>query len=322
MTAVLQWICLILGAIIVFVVAVVVVALVVIALVAFIDRRVAPMRLQLSGTMYPQVTSEGGAINGLSSQLIIYLPGILADGDTSSEPVRAIWQKYGDVMTVSYGTEHFDGAATALAIARILHKDSSCAAYKHLTFIGSSMGGMLALDIIQHLRNMGEAERLNRSSLIMVDTPSGSQDMKAGGNIAAPLMRLLPFGRFCSRLFAPAMRAMLQPPKDENIESHLDAEYIKTTAMAAMEPYSLSIWRDQLAYMASHDAPAPQMFQGLDFVLYLKCGRNNETVTQPQAADRWREACASGDTMWVDSTHCGYLERPFVWNEVFEEALA
>jgi len=253
-----------------------------------------------------------------TGRLIIYLPGILAHGDDSSRSLIDTWLRHGDVLTVSYVGERFDAAGVAKTVVRRLQNDLE---HNQFVFVGSSMGGLLAVDIVDQMRLNPNREVLVSSSFVLIDSPSGSKDMLSGGNIGAPVMRLLPFGRMFNKLGAPLMRAMLVPPKDENIEAHLDHDGIKSQAIEDMGKYPLSVWRDQLAYMAAHPALRPSSFAGLNRLVYLRCDRNNETVQQPQAANRWARVSRELRIIGVDSTHCGYLERPMTWNQHFEQVL-
>lgn len=255
--------------------------------------------------------------NATSRRRLVYLPGILVDGDKSSSPVLGHWLLQGDVTTVSYDGGSFKAAKVVTIVGMDILLDHR---HDRITLIGSSMGGLLAMDIVNWLRRRHYS--MSAIDIVFVDAPSGAKDMLGGGNIAAPAMRLLPFGRMFSWVARPLMKVMLVPPRDRNIESH-DKESIKRQALANMAGYPLSIWRDQLAYMAGHRPLQSESFEGLGRLVYLRCDRDNETVAQPQAADSWRQA--SGDrieVVGVDSTHCGYLERPSTWRTAFRQVLA
>lgn len=259
-----------------------------------------------------RISSYSQTASVLSGRLIVYLPGILADGDNSAESVINVWRRYGDVVTVSYTGDSFDAAGVVRIVAATIRNDRQ---HDNVVLVGSSMGGMLALDVIDNLRRHGGLTK--KIDIIFVDSPASSRDMLAGGNVGAPVMRALPFGRLYNWLGAPLMRVMLIPPKDENIEPQLDRETIKREAMAAMGVYRLSMWRDQLVYMAAHPRLKQADFVGINRLVYLQCSRNNETVKQPQAADAWGFAAGRMFTIRVDSTHCGYRERPVIWQEAF-----
>lgn len=257
-----------------------------------------------------------GAATGTLS---IYLPGLVAHGDDSSRTVLQTWLKYGDVLTVSYTGERFNAADVIKNVVMRLRVDVG---HDQFVFIGSSMGGLLAVDIIDQLRKDGNTATVAASSIIFVDSPSGSRDMLSGGNIGAPVLRFLPIGRAFNWLHLPMV-----PPKDKNIEDLLDRDTIKAQAIKDMKKFPTSVWRDQLAYMAAHPALRASNFSGLGQLIYLMCDRvvdgvqQNETVKQPQAAETWRNFVRGLLVIGINSPHCGYLERPRTWNQHFEKVL-
>lgn len=251
------------------------------------------------------------------SHLIVYLPGILADGHQSSRPMVATWLQYGDVLSVSYTGQRFDADEVVEQIVGYITTDT----HASYTLIGSSMGGLLAVDVIDGLRAADESDKVRSTDLIIVDAPSGSRDMLGGGNVVAPVLRLLPAGRLANWLLTPLMQAMLAPPKHEDMQPGLDSQVVVEQAVAMMRQFPYSVWRDQLAYMASHRPPQAADFASISQVDYLQCDLRNVTVSQPQAAQTW-QAAASWMTVWqVDSPHTAYSELPDLWNQVFHQIL-
>jgi hypothetical protein len=183
------------------------------------------------------------------------------------------------------------------------------------------MGGLLSLDVVSWLRDHGGTDKTIK--LIAVDSPSGSQNMLAGGNIGAPVLRFLPFGRLYSWMGAGLIKMMLVPPKDENIEPGLDRAAVKREGIAMMSQATLSSWRDQLVYIASRKQLSASDFDGIDApVVYMRCDRNNETVSQPIAANTWSTTSKTVMVVGVDSTHCGFLERQATWRKAFASVLS
>lgn len=257
---------------------------------------------------------SGGRQNGT---LVVALPGILA-GESSFQPILSTLQKYGEVVIVNYDGEKFDARQIVDSLVSKL-KDLA-RTYDHLVFFGSSMGGMLALDAQSSLRQLEIDWR--RTSIVFVDSPSGSADMLNGGNIGAPLLRGLPTGRAFNLPGAKILNAMILPPKDENIEEELDKAQVKKSAILSMRRFPFSLWRDELAYMAARRWSQYEMFSGFDRMIYLRCDRDNVTIKQPQAGLKY--VVASGYKLRiqdVDSTHCGYAERPATWNLAIDTAM-
>lgn len=250
--------------------------------------------------------------------LIIYLPGILAGGEDSSQSLIETWLDHGDVLTVSYTGGRFDAEDVVNTVVWSLK--TAPKSYLQFVFVGSSMGGLLALDVIDRLRR-DRSSVVAYSNLILIDSPSGSRDMMAGGNIAAPLMRLMPLPWLFNGIGGWLMSKMFMPPKDENIEGPKEGfAKIKSRALEMMGKFPFAVWRDQLAYMAAHSSPKAADFQGLRRIVYMRCDRNNETV-RSQAAETWKRAAPELQVVGVDSTHCGFIERPSVWNRHFKELL-
>lgn len=268
----------------------------------------------VTGVYLRSITTQQLHHGNSNGRLIVHLPGILADGHTSCKPVLETWLRHGDVATIAYGGERFCARSFVRIAASRLNE--IVMNYQEVVLVGSSLGGMLALDLRKELH-------CEHASVIIVDAPSGAADMLGGGNIGAPLLRLLPFAQWSNRLLGPMMQTMLVPPKDENIEESLNKEELKQQALADMSRWPLSIWRDQLAYMAARPRLNSRDFVDFESVVYLSCDRNNETVKQPAAADAYRRAAgASFRKVSVDSTHCGYVERPTVWSRVFDQELS
>lgn len=259
-----------------------------------------------------------------ASNLIVYLPGILADGITSSDPMRRTWQNYADVLCVSYGTERFDGEAQAKVIANMLLKELRENKREKLVLMLSSMGGILGLDIWNQIHD--DPSIPSRVEMVVVDGIQGSENMLGGGNIAAPVVSLLPFGPIYNALLGPVFRKLQVPPKDPDIQEDLDKDKVKKEAMAAMAPYKISVWRDQLTYMSGHNDLYPRQFRGISRVYYLMCTDHNETVKQPNEMRKWQNSIkAAGiefDLIKVPTPHCAYAQQPRIWNAKFDQVLA
>lgn len=255
-----------------------------------------------------------------SDTLVVFLPGILADGKSASEPILDTLSAYGSVAVVSYGFKRFDPQQAVETIAQFV-EDSN---YRKYVLVGCSMGGLLAVDVLHRLHDMGKSGKVNSTRLVIVDAPDGgAQDMLGGGNIIAPILRFVPVGRAINALARPVMGKMLVPPKDENIESGIDAVELKERAIRDMSRFSLSIWRDQLVYMAQHAKLVDARIPGRGTVIYMMNTLNNETIRQPQSSDGWqRGTLARVKIMDVESPHCGFGERPATWNAAFREAFA
>lgn len=140
-------------------------------------------------------------------------------------------------------------------------------------------------------------------------------------------MRMLRFGRFFNVISRPLMRAMFKGPKRENTDESLDYAAVYKAAMERLRSFSLSGWRDGMAYMAGHSGPQNGDFRGIRGSFYLKCTGDNETVKQPDAADTWKQAATLEgqdesilEIKDVKAAHCSYSEQPRLWNEALAAA--
>jgi hypothetical protein len=261
---------------------------------------------------------------------ILYLSGILANGDLSSRPVRPTWLRHGDVLCVSYGTERFIPRKTVRRIAKRTLVELRRNKPEKLVIIGSSMGGVLGLDVWTVLR--GQRYMPKHVEFIAVDGIQGSENMRGGGNIVAPILSFVPIGPMIGSLLTLGLHKGMKLPKDSNIQRDLDKAKVKRAAEAAMWPYKGSIWRDQLAYMATHDNLKPSYFKGFTRVYYMMCIGNkaneidNETIKQPHEMNKWRLACEVARVEFskieVPTQHCAYAEQPRIWNEEFNFPLS
>ena len=156
------------------------------AVFAAIDRIVTGRHMQALTTVKLHPEANMGT-------LIVYLPGILTDGHTSCQPIIRTLRKYGDVATVAYDGDLFRSESFVAIVADWLNRQT--ATHSKIILVGSSMGGVLALDLRPKLQ-------YDDVSVIFGDSPSGASVMKAGGNIGAPLMRALPFAQWSNKLGA------------------------------------------------------------------------------------------------------------------------
>ncbi|MEP7205127.1 MAG: hypothetical protein ABI716_02960, partial [Candidatus Saccharibacteria bacterium] len=108
--------------------------------------------------------------------LIVYLPGILASAKDSSVDLIDVWRRFGDVVLVEYGDNRFDGArVVSEVVAELRRLQSGTTRYEQIVFIGSSMGGLLADDVILQ---MGSDNSV-LVDLLLIDAPTSAADLQA-----------------------------------------------------------------------------------------------------------------------------------------------
>lgn len=152
---------------------------------------------------------------GDSKHLIVFLPGILADGDVSSREVRESWlAKAGTLLTVDYGHQRFDSRRVVGNVARqISFSHGAGGSYGRVTIIGASMGGKLGAKLIGQLRNVYQWQPEDLT-LIAVDTPTSPDDFAGPGKILSWILSKIYAGPLLSWLLMWPLRLALVLPKD------------------------------------------------------------------------------------------------------------
>lgn len=252
--------------------------------------------------------------------LLVYLPGTLADGvDSIAEIEGTLAKPFSRVLRVSYGFWRFVPKNVIDDTARHIGLRGSY--YDKVTILGSSMGGLLAMHLIAELRTEYDWHPSNLQ-LIAVDTPTDVKHFAEPGRTTSRILRWVYAGPLVSLIVDPILSRVTVPPKDENIEAGLDGPYVKRTAKARMAKFHFAAVCDQQRFLCK-----PMVgWRALRNVrvVYLACMRNNETVLQPNAEMAFEESAKPFVTYFcevpVESTHCGYLERPGTWKVAFTRA--
>lgn len=254
-----------------------------------------------------------------SSRAVLALPGILATGQNQINPVREVLEECGDVFTYSYHPSLFNGGAVTNEFTQELV--ALLRRYREVVIVGVSLGGIiaaLACDYIdQRLRG--------RVKLVLVDAPYGAATMIPLPLWAHGIMRKLRIGRWANPLLNGVLKAMAVPPKPENteLEPGVTQEEVNQKAIQGLSGHNFSLWWQQLRWMVQVQPRLDRLnLRGIK-AIYLACNpERNTTVRQPQAVDAWMSVVPALDVRWVDSTHCGFLERRLRWLGAFQNALS
>ena len=263
--------------------------------------------------------------------LIVYLPGLLAIARTSSLDVIDVWQRYGDVMLVEYGrTDKFDPSYIIKLVVSELRDRLRSGKYKHLIFIGSSMGGRLAYDVLQvGALRYGLLPVMKRRSglrvhLMLLDSPTSASDLYLvppwAVKVAPGLIRILPFGPIWDSFHL--ISKIFIPPKKENLEPGVDIVELNRRVDEAKQ-FALSFWRDEVRYIVTDGEPGEQMPYGLiDDVVFVHSSGDDDTV-RPSAFSKWAVAYPTIEgPIEVDSKHVAFSEKPRAWRDAFDVLLA
>lgn len=218
--------------------------------------------------------------SAVDDALIVALPGMTAQPAEQYAPVMDALLAHGDVLLVDYGGPRADRFCQDVVVdvaARAVTQANTENHYAHVVFVGSSIGSLLAVDII---------DRVDLSvlpSLVAVCAPNGSADLVRPLNNASAL-RYVPLG-WLSNQFNP------------------DGT-----------PYRTSFWRDQVAYIATHVAPeASGLDDTLSSLTYVTC--DSDEFVLPDAAQAWASAMAGAKVLHVASAHVDYRGQSDLWSQ-------
>jgi hypothetical protein len=255
-----------------------------------------------------------------SKNLIVYLPGILAGAESSAVDLIPIWLKAGDVMLVEYGKEKFDANLIESEVLLELRDDGYLNdPDQMITFIGSSMGGLIAYDVLESIENSNTDDRVKaKINLILLDAPTCRQDFQSPNDVLSPILVAFPFGPNWDRILRFVIPVFYVQPKEQNIEPSVNRAVLKARVDEA-KSYRLSFWRDEVKFIVEHGIPNDESLGNLvGKVIYVRSIRDDDTV-RFDAYYRWERVFPQAAIFYVDSTHEGFAERPETWRQTFRE---
>lgn len=243
-------------------------------------------RVSLNGDVTVQQLS-----NNESDTLIVYEPGLLADGEWSARQLTDTWRDFGDVWLVNPTGDRFEYEQQAQEVAADLEADT----HKRVVFIGSSLGAHSALDVMSLLSK----DKLARTtfSLLAVCSPG-----KGANDIKQPL-------KFVSNA---AVVFRLGPVTNATWGK------LYTRMITGKQPrtFAMTYYIDQVNYVRSRPAPDQDLLAQFD-VIYLQA--TNDELVSSSAATAWT---TPENVREVNSKHVAYDADPEEWNAAFEAALS
>lgn len=258
-----------------------------------------------------ELTLEKASRPDAQDTLLVYLPGILAGAKSSSEGLRSHWLQHGDVLLVEYRGQRFRAEEVVERVAENVNLRGIF--YDRIVFIGSSMGGLLAHDVVLEL---GPSAR-EKSTIVAIDAPTSAADFQSPLDKTSQLMRVLPFGPISNLVSGPVMSFLAVPPKERNIEIDVDRKEL-ARRFKEMTSYPLSFYRDQVLYIISHGRLEPRSLSGLQMMIYVRSTRDNDTVRIDAYRAWWNAYGQKPVRLRIDSPHVAYAERPRTWNDAFK----
>lgn len=273
-----------------------------------------------------------------SDRLLVYLPGVLFDGDESVAEIKdAMLEHVATGLFISYGFHRFLPKVvvkkTAAAIGRQFENK-----FSSIVLVGASFGGRFAADVVLELHEK-YGWGYDAIEIIMVDTPCENNSFQEPGLTVSLIMKRLFIGPLISAIAAPLVKLTLVPPYDVDIEVPAFTDHeeyvlelkkqnhlamVKKRAVDRMAKFRLSSVADQQRYLA--DNSIEWIMRVIDVkVTYLWCNMNNITVVQPAAMNRIK-AYMEGKIsrfkwLTVASPHCGFTQLPMLWAETFRQLL-
>lgn len=247
--------------------------------------------------------------------LIVYLPGILANADMISPRVLKSWSEHGEVWGANYGLPRFLPDRIAYEVSEwVLRQCEQDGSIRNVVFIGSSMGGLLANDVLRILQLHTHMFRV-KTYLMAVDAPTEAKDLQWPFDLAAPALAYFPFGPFWSSIFKP----VVIPPKKSETDSDVDPDWL-AQQVAAARSFSLSFYRDQVMYIVDHGTPKAGSITCP--VVCIRSTKDDDTVRY-SAARKWQDAATNGQ--WFEfrakgAKHAAFAQNPAAYEEVFPRA--
>lgn len=258
-----------------------------------------------------------------SGLALLYYPGTLYEGRRSVAEIKEPLVNYSDkTMFVSYGYWRFFADAiverTAAEIGRKSEKFDS------LIIFGASMGGKLAAELILLLKSRYGWVPKTDIALIAGDTPPDYHAFKQPGRTLSHMLSKTYAGPLTSLVFALVEPFLIVLPMRKNIDPRLNVWKIKWIAFKRMMHFWMSSAADQQRYLFSEWTEWLYMLDDVRLV-YIECTGDNITVQQPETAwrmrDRLKDRTREYEIVQVPTTHCGFLEQPYVWSEALDEII-
>lgn len=272
---------------------------------------------------------------------IVALPGILNPDHRWVDPLMPLFSKVGTVHNMVYGegTLFNPDAAVELAADRLT---ASLAVGKRAVLFGSSLGGDLAPFIASEMKARDVAT--DNLSVVVADAPAGIETLPMIPEFAYPaargLLRHLRPGTMLESVGnKTVMHLMTLPsglPKDSEItvpgqdvmraltgSVYGDAEWrakVKQMQAEMLSGNSFGTYLTELAWMievGDNGTLEHAITTGLNGLeVYIAATKGNVTVSQPKAANMWRDMNPDMQIKEVGGPHCAYLQMQREWAQV------
>ena len=208
---------------------------------------------------------------------------MLANGVEQSDVFSDLLAQDGQLLQVSYSGSRFRPDQAVDDIADWLVEHQAKYHYRHIVFVGASLGGLLAYDIYQELLSRGWS--MESFQFVVIDSSVGHGDLKSPSSWQSSLLNIL-------RLGAPF-------------------NWLKDA-----KGYPVSYMADEVRYFSEHNQLREGSLEGVQ-VICVKS--TQDQFVKDSVIDSWRVAAGSKmEVLRVDSPHVGFHEEQQTWKSVFE----
>ena len=245
-------------------------------------------------------------LGGGHKTAFVFFAGDRSSGLAASAPLRPLWEQHADVVVVQYNPIRFDGRQTAFDTYSKLREWG----YPQVILDGASPGGLLAADVIDDARALGGTMRF---AVVMQNAPMDSNDLTLTG--ADPMTWVWWPGFVtdwvATKPFWYVLDFFGSPPRQSG--SGADDQQVAAQYQIS-DNYPLSGWRDQIRYIAHHQAFERNEYVGVPF-FYMQSSDDN--VVEPTFG-RWSTVFGGGTLIHVSSDHDDFVGHPDAWRAAFE----
>lgn len=247
--------------------------------------------------------------NGGHQTAFVFFTGTQSDGIAHSAPLRDLWAQHADDVVVEYNRIRFDGRQTAYDTYLKLREWG----YQRVILDGASLGGLLATDVIDFDRALGNHMKF---VVMMQDVPMDEDDLYQHDQ-ARTLSTIWWPGRLTDVIGTSAFWHFgFHPPARNQLGTGVNDQQLAAHYHAS-KTYPLSGWKGEIRYIVTHRGFIRNQYVGIPLIYMVA---EKDSVVKPNAR-RWKEVFGGGTVITVpQSTHIGFVEFPDRWKTAFEAA--
>lgn len=213
-------------------------------------------------------------------------------------------RRIGCVYIVEYDHRYFDTDV----VIRAVYDTVLTGNHRKLLVIGASLGGKLALQLIEYDVVHGGGHFVGKTSVIACDAPLGREHLPQPGVQYTPSLHV---GSIMNGLFSwPVTHVMFRPMKGDRLSPETDMAHLKRH-IKAMRSFKFSAIIEQIAAVVKE-----VQFPNASRVptVYLQC--DNETVINGDLAfEAWQALGVDlRGHLRVKGEHTSFVEHKDAWN--------